>query len=155
MNMDGKRFAVGLAAGLLVALAVVAGSGIVTTSAAPLYGGLRNAASTSTVVTTASVTTTGAPPLAFGTSTNSSEKHNLSGNLSSLSSNLNSVNSSTTSATGAQPSSYTPRFSSSLANASQLPTPSRALLLAPILAGFILGALIYRASRSRQEREGD
>jgi hypothetical protein len=150
--MEGKRFGFGLAAGLLLGLAViVASAGFGTGSLYGTFGSLSSSQSPATAVTTASSTTvtqvattsaqpntTGSgnsttPPQSIVTTTQGSNTFgNSAGNavnkgLSSLSSNVNSI--------------------------SNQPLVSNAVIFVPVFVAFLLGAAIYRASRQPDEEE--
>lgn len=153
--MDGRRFGVGLVGGLTFALFIVGISGLV--SWGPLSGGATSGASVQVTATsttnagTLSATTTPAVvPIAYGQTTTT-----VSGNMSSINNTVKSLGSNSTAITNAQGYGPANGFSSSLASIARLPTVSRALLLAPILAAFLLGALIYRASMRKSGSEDE
>ncbi len=144
--MDGRRFGIGAAAGLLLALAIVASYGVVSPSASPFSPAQgRN-------VPAASVTTTATTWPYFWTTGPSATTSQ--GNLSSLNGNIGPTNPDTTAASNSQSGGLV--FSSSLATANQQPSLSRALMLAPIVVASLLGVLLYRASaRSSSDQETD
>lgn len=133
--MDGRRFGVGLLAGLLFALAIVGTSGLLSPGGAPSSGSLTESNSSPTVSTTANVPGSAA----FGVVTSSTATSTTP--LNKILSNLSSAMSA---ASGSGPS-----FSSNLASMSNLPSLSRALVLAPIAVAALLGALLYRVSTRR------
>lgn len=148
MSMRGSRFGVGLAAGVLFALAVIVASGAVSSAPSSSHqapsGGLASATATTSTLTTI----TGTVPAGVYT---------ISGNQSSpgSQSGLSSLNSGSTSAANGQNSPSVPKFSSELAAMGQLSTPARALLLTPVIAALLIGALFYRSSLARRERKED
>lgn len=138
------RFSSGLAAGALVALAVVAASGGMSylgvgfVSASPAhqtnpYSSLTSAEELTT--TAASYTVTGNQTLsAGGTSTQTSASTSLS---------------SEPSVSASQGASFLP--SPDLQTLPKQPPLSDAFLLVPILVAFLIGAALYRASKERTE----
>lgn len=147
--MEGGRFGLGIVAGLVLAFAVVAATAAVypaSTPASPPMGGLVTGSPTTTTV---SATTTAPSGVVFTVSTPSAP-YGSSANHQNLLSGLNSTSAGLTAGTAVPGVG----FSSDLAAANQLPAPSRALLLAPVLAAFVLGALLYRAS-GRSQRDSD
>ncbi|MDG6953854.1 MAG: hypothetical protein JRN33_02575 [Nitrososphaerota archaeon] len=139
------RFSSGLAAGALVALAVVAASGGMSylgvgfVSASPAhqtnpYSSLTSAEGLTT--TAASYTVTGNQTLsAGGTSTQTSASTSLSSEPSVSAS--------------PQGASFLP--SPDLQTLPKQPPLSDAFLLVPILVAFLIGAALYRASKERTE----
>jgi len=141
--MEGKQFGVGMVAGLLVALAVVALSGITPApTASPVSTTLSNGSSpygTQSVTTNTgavlAVTTTGTSPVPPSTS-----------NLS------NSTGNSAT--TGNNGEKAVSAFTSSISGIDHLSWLYRVLVVAPIAAAVLLGALLYRLSgRSQRSAE--
>jgi hypothetical protein len=144
--MSGSRFGVGLVAGVFFALVVIVVSGAIASTSTPLYG---TGSPSSPAATTSSITlTTGTVTGVFATSGNQTASTTQSNQNS-----LGSLNSGGTNPATAQVSSSLPRFSSELATMNQLSTPARALLLAPVVIAFLVGALLYRASLARRGRE--
>ena len=142
--MEGGRFGMGLAAALLFALAIVAVSGVVAPTAAPVSSTLSSGTSSPRTATTSTVNS-GA---VFGVST--SETTLVVPSVG----NLTSSSGETVNAGSNGQSSGTAAFTSSLAGIGQLSSLSRALLLAPIAVAVLLGALLYRLSgRSRKEQD--
>ena len=150
MSVEGKRFGVGLIAGLLFALAIVAASGVLSSAVAPLYPGPFSGAGAANTASSSVTTTPGnsAPPqTAVSTAT---QAHAACGNLSTQASTAstsygNSAASDTNSIFGSAGG-----FSSSLAALDRLSAQSRALLLMPVLVAFLLGALVYRSTRHKE-----
>ncbi|MDG6900391.1 MAG: hypothetical protein JRM80_00310 [Nitrososphaerota archaeon] len=159
--MDGKRFGVGLLAGLLFAIAIVGASGVASSGGfLPLshasQGPSTQAATTTQTSTTATSVSRGP---AYAVRTTSQPPVPALGNqsdLTSLNAAVTSKNSTTTAGLmvfgSRQGPSGSPQFSSSLASMGQLSTQYRALLLAPIVAAFLIGALLYRFSHGRSEK---
>jgi hypothetical protein len=143
--MSGSRFGVGLVAGVFFALVVIVVSGAIASTSTPLYG---TGSPSSPAATTSASTTTGTVTGVFATSGNQTASTTQSNQNS-----LGSLNSVGTSPATAQGSSSLPRFSSELATMNQLSTPARALLLAPVVIAFLVGALLYRASLARRRQE--
>lgn len=147
MSMDGKRFGVGVVAGLLVALAIVtASSGLGSFSGtfnllaqvSPQAGGplTTTTASNYSVTTIATIqtsTTSGSGPV-----------------LSSLNSTKSAFTTSTTNSNpytlGSAAGGLTPIFSSRVDSIARQPLVSNAIILVPVLAAFIFGAVFYFAS---------
>ena len=137
--MEGRRFGVGLLAGLLFALAIIGTSGLLSPGGAPSSATLTESSSSPTVSTTANV-----PQSAiFGAVTSSTASATTPSNKS-----LSNLNSALTAASGSGPS-----FSSNLASMGSLPSVSRALVLAPIAVAALLGVLLYRVSTRRQNSD--
>ncbi|HKT21856.1 MAG TPA: hypothetical protein VJR06_04485 [Nitrososphaerales archaeon] len=145
MNMEGRQFGVGLAAGILLALTIVAASGglgLAQTVFAP-SSAQETAATTTTWVTTVYSATTSAPTgsVTYGgngtavtpaTTTTASATGTSAGSSNLL---LGSIQ-------AALPST---RYA---AVASQSPA-SNAFLIVPVLLALILGAVLYRAYAKR------
>lgn len=155
MSMDGKRFAIGLIAGLLVGLAIVTAAGGL---GSPLYAPLLPSAYVTNggEVTVPQTTTTNS--VAFTVSSSTSKSNATFGSTvpiqGSLNSSSGSVSSSTTSpdlaALKAMNSAVTP-LSSQLASIPQQPPLSNAIILVPVLLAFLLGTVLYRASAHDRE----
>lgn len=129
--MEGKRFAFGLVAGILVGIAVVTASGGLSSASGslPILNPIRPE-SGQAVTTTAR-------------STNQSSHTNATP-VSALLTNATKGYFQTT--TPASPS-----FSSRLTSIAQQPLVSNAVILVPVLLAVLLGAVLYRAS----VREGE
>ena len=156
--MDGKRFGVGLVAGLLLGLAIVTvsgglGSGQLTFG--PFSPSQAGAAETATKTATTMVTlattlstSTGGSPLYSVNQTNST-----SGSVSNIPS---SVSTSTTAPNGQSDlnfggsSAKSPSYSSRIVSIAQQPLLSNAVIFVPVLVAFLLGALLYRVSRRNE-----
>ncbi|MDG7007458.1 MAG: hypothetical protein JRN06_04340 [Nitrososphaerota archaeon] len=138
--MEGRQFGIGLAAGLLFALAIVAVSGV---AAAPFSGTPGNGSSS---YNSRTATTTAANSGAvFGVSTTSTAPVAPSvGNLT------DSVGKTVSGGTNGQSSGSVP-FTSSLEGMGQLSSLSLALVLAPVVVAILLGSLLYRLSQRSQE----
>jgi len=144
--MSGSRFGVGLAAGVFFALAVIAVSGVIASSS-PLPQTANNGSSATSATTSTGtlVTSTGTVPgSVFSTTPGNQSAPGSQSGVSSLSTG-------STSAANGQGS--VTRFSSELATMTQLSTSGRALLLAPVIAAFMIGALFYRTSVARKEQK--
>jgi hypothetical protein len=145
--MSGSRFGVGLAAGVFFALAVILVSGAITSASSPLAQiASRGSASSASMTTSTLTTMTGTVP--------ESVFNTVPGNQSASGSQsgLSSLSTGSTSAANGQGSPVA-GFSSELATMGQLSTSGRALLLAPLVAAVLIGALFYRASLARREQE--
>jgi hypothetical protein len=156
--MDGKRFGVGLVAGLLLGLAIVTASGGLG-SASVVFGPLSpshpGAAETATKTVTTKVlsattlsTSSGGSPAYSVNPTNSTQ-----GSVSNLPS---SVSTSTTTSNGQSDltfggsSAKSPSYSSRIVSIAQQPLLSNAVIFVPVLVAFLLGAVLYRASRRNE-----
>jgi hypothetical protein len=168
--MEGKRFGVGLAAGLLVALAVVTiAGGLGTTPVSVLLApkgivGGTSASPTTTATLYATATTvlsSGSTSISSATS-GASIPQTVSGNetfgvTSTVSGTTASKSSSTapslSNAVGTPSSTATgPSYSSRVDSIANQPLLSNAVILVPVLIAFLLGAFLYRVStRSRGE----
>ena len=143
--MSGRRFGVGLAAGVFFALVTIVVSGAVASTSSPLYQSFGHGTAPSAATTATTVITTGTVPgVAFVTGGNQSATVSQT-SLKSLSSG----------STNAQGSASSPGFSSEVAAMNQLTTPARAVLLAPVVVALLVGALLYRASLARKQEEDD
>jgi predicted lipid-binding transport protein (Tim44 family) len=149
--MDGMRFGVGLAAGLLLGLVVIVAS--VGSGNFALYGTLGSSVqgpvTTATTAIQSMVTqtsTTGQPPY----STNSGNSTlpppavatTTQGSISFGNSSAKSLNSVLSS------------LSSNVNNIPRQPFLSNAIVFVPICVAFLLGAVLYRVSRPSDEEEG-
>lgn len=139
MSMGAGRFGIGLVAGLLFALVIVLGSGLV--AAVPGSPSAGSKLTSTNLSTSINETTTGTPVYA------------VTGAASTTSTIVSTSESLTTSgsvpgAKVAPNAESSPQFSSNLATLNDLPTSSRALLLAPIAVAALLGVLLYRTSMS-------
>ena len=140
--MDGKRFGVGLAAGLIVGLAIVAASGGVGV-APSLFAALSPASkgvmsSTTTVAATSTMSTSTAPPPDYGV-------NGGSGGVTSVTSTATSTSASTNGTQNSIQGSLV-SLSSGLSNISTQSPTSNAIIVVPVLVAFLLGAVLYRAS---------
>ena len=131
--MDGRRFGVGLVAGLLFALAIVAASGLASGTSSFSLAPANVASSTATSSTVTASTTATVPQGGLYTSVNTT--------LSNLSSNASQA-----SANAANGNGPTFTVSSSVASIDHQPLLSQALLFAPIAVAVLLGVLLYRIS---------
>ena len=168
MSMDGKRFGVGLAAGLLVALAIVGASGVGggSLSASLTKGGAPySPPGTTTGSTTTSASTTAAL-VANETSNASSGSHAVSSTTVPQSGNTNasavvtaitttSISSSTQQVNYFGPASQN-ASPSRLASIAVQPALSTAFVAVPVLVALLLGAVLYRVSvKARGEGAAD
>ena len=160
--MEGKRFGIGLAAGLLVGLAIVTAAGGLSSPpswAGPLLSNSQGAVSTTysakmmaTTSTTATSRTSTTPSLPANVgSANSTQTTN---SQTSISVTTASVPPAPTSNQGST-NSASPAFSSRFSAISQQPTILNALILMPVLAAFLLGAILYRVSSRGEEPAGE
>jgi hypothetical protein len=145
MSMGGRRFGLGLAVGFLLSLAIVVAAGVVAQGT--ISGGLSSGFKTPGSSTSSATVATTTPSLSFGVVGATTSV--VSTNQTQAINNLNAQTTGTKNIFGA--SSSVPSFSSNLASAAQLPALSRALLLAPLVVAAILGAALYRASRSAKD----
>ena len=150
--MEGKRFGIGLVAGLLLGIGIIAASGGLGAlsagtpfSSSGPQGGLN--LTTSTVATTVSRT---------GTTTSTGQPGYVAvGNLSSA------VTSTTAATPGSTPQtnlkglttsgSTTPSYASNVQNIAHQPLSTDAVVFVPVLLAFLLGAVLYRTSNRNQE----
>ena len=178
--MEGKQFGVGLTAGLLVGLALVAVSGGLGASPLAYFGAQGRSAVTSATMSTSTtpMTTTASQTVTYTvasttTSGGSSIPSQSSNGTAALSTSTTIVFSATTTLTsttsgpsngesvvtntngGTANGAHTPAASYSptrLANIPQQPIVSNAEILAPVLVAFLLGVFLYRVAV--KEREG-
>jgi len=153
--MDGKRFGVGLAAGLLLGLAVVVASAGFGTGS--LYGSLsssgRYSAATSTVsstLTEAATTTTAQPSYPNGGIVPPTGKNVTEGVVTTMTEALNTFGNSSNSAGLASSLSS---LSSNVATIPHQPLLSNAVVFIPVFVAFLLGAVLYRVSRPKDVAE--
>jgi hypothetical protein len=146
--MAGKRFAFGLAAGLLLGLGIIAASaGFGMTYG--LYGSLSSSnqglntsvTTTSSSTATQAATTTGQNPSSsnsgeFGgvTTTTQGSKSNVNATISALQSELANL-------------------SPNVNNIPHQPLLSNAVVFVPVFVAFLLGAVFYRATRQESEKD--
>jgi hypothetical protein len=163
--MEGKRFGVGLAAGLLLGLGIIAASGALGSSPAifgpalgPSQAGTRSltttvntVATTATMTATLSTSTSGSPAY----SVNHTNSTNGSGSLSNIPSSVSSTTSqSQKNITFGSSGAKSPSYSSRIVSIAQQPLLSNAVIFVPVLVAFLLGAILYQASnRNRKESE--
>jgi|SRR5579863_1311994 len=147
MSMDRRRFVVGLAAGLLLGVAVISASGALAPPQFASFG--TPAAATTTAMV---VTTTG---YSYSSSTETGSQYTV-GPGAPNSTNVQSGNgkNATNQTSSATANSYgnplvaalAPLPSSSFAAISTQGPRSDALLLIPVAFAFVLGALLYRST---------
>ena len=162
--MDGKRFGVGLAAGLLLGLGIIVASGGLGSSPAifgpalnPSQAGasaattsVNSAATTLTLTATLSSSTSGSP--AYSVNHTNSTGGSLSNIPSSVSSTTTTGEKNLTAAQGSN--GISPSYSSRIVSIGQQPLLSNAVIFVPVLVAFLLGAILYQASnRNRKESE--
>jgi hypothetical protein len=161
--MDGKRFGIGLAAGLLLGLAIVTASGglgsapaIFGPASSPLYGG--EAAATTTTNTVASALTTtvtqssstsGVPAYSVNPANSTTGSVSNAKTITSISSTTSPGQSSLNSLGSSEKS---PNYSSRIVSITQQPLLSNTVIFVPVLAAFLLGAILYRASNRNKDR---
>jgi hypothetical protein len=145
--MDGKRFGVGLAAGLFVGLAIVVGSGGVGASPS-IFAALTPAQAGSVASTTTAATAT-----STASSSTTTPPDYSTGGLNGLNSTVTTTSASTT---GSQKILFgLVGVSSGLSSISTQPPASNAIIFVPVLVAFLLGAIIYRASNRNKEEPSD
>jgi len=175
--MEGKRFGLGLVAGLLVALALVTVSGGLGSTPMTMFsvarGGATPAAASTVSSSTVSSTTvaisatTTATQTATGTETGSAPWGSLNA-TSPYTSSTTATASVTSSSTASQPGQTTAtntgngltyftgaavsKEPSQLASIAKQPIVSDAEILAPVLVAFLLGAFLYRVAVQERER---
>jgi hypothetical protein len=143
--MSGSRFGVGLAAGVFFAFAIIIVSGVISSSSPLPQTAINGGSAPSATSTTSTLTTmTGTVP---GSVFSTAPGNQTAPGQSSVS----SLNSGTTYAASGQGS--VTGFSSELATMGQLTTSGRVLLLVPLVAAVLVGALFYRASLARREQK--
>jgi hypothetical protein len=158
--MEGKRFGVGLAAGILLGLAIIAGSGAIS-SPVGVFGSLSNSLNSAPATTfTAAMTTTTETQTQTSSSSTSPA---FAGGAVPPPTTGNKTAATTTTASTSQNlpatqagSSATPRlaFSSRVSSITSQPLLSNAVLIVPILLAFLFGAVLYRASIRGREPSG-
>jgi hypothetical protein len=170
MTMEGRRFGIGLAAGLLVAFAVVAASGGLAStlgSLSPTSANPAQSAATSISSTTMIYTSTVPASITYTVtmSTTTSESYpigSLNTNATTIASSSASTQTSSSAITfGANGQKNltsalsTPRFSSSFGSIAQQPALSNAIVLVPIIIALLGGTVLYRASVQGKEEAGE
>ncbi len=153
MSMQGTRFVLGLAAGLLFGFAVIISSAF-TFGTFGTFGtfspasGLQNLGSnTSTTQTastvTGSVTANGTAPAVPASASNSTQatSTNSSGKVSASGGNV------------FYQSSFTPAHISRLDSIAQQPIALTAYALIPVIVAFLFGLVLYRASRTNTGKD--
>jgi hypothetical protein len=169
MSMEGKRFGVGLAAGLLVALALITtaggfGSNPASVLLAPISnGGTTKAIATAsmsstvtqTVTTTTAATATYTLSRSSGTAGGYTQQNSTLYPATSTATSTSTASSKTTS-NSSNPASIgslnsatsqgTPKYSSRIDSLATQPILSNAVILVPVLVAFLLGAFLYRIS---------
>jgi hypothetical protein len=142
MSMEGRRFGVGLVAGLLIGLAIVAASTSLVSGQAVLFSTPgANSATGSVTTTTLSATTTtrtqvpqqsgSVPPTTGGNSSYVSGVTSTTSTTSGLAKSLGLV----------------PAFSTDLQSIARQSPAANAFLFIPVLVALFLGALAYMVSR--------
>jgi hypothetical protein len=143
--MEGKRFGVGLVAGLLFALVIVTASsgftfGLIGSPFPSPYGGTASSLKSASTSTTATTSQPASPP------TQSTQNATFAG----------SGHSTTTTTTSSSPAAADlgpangAKLSSHVDNIAQQPILTNAIIFLPVLFAFLLGAVIYRASIKRE-----
>ena len=179
--MEGRRFGVGLAAGLVLGLALVAVSGGLGATPLAYFSSQERAASTTTAASVTTVTMTSTSPQTVSitvestTTTGGSSIPSQNSNVSSATTSTTtttrtatSISASTTTNSGSNSQSaagnanggttysgLTPAENhgpSRLVNITQQPIVSNTEILVPVVIAFLLGAFLYRVAL--REREG-
>ena len=183
--MEGKRFGIGLAAGILLALAIVAVSGGLASPPSASFAPAGAAISTSTTTvasatftmstttipqtvtyTVSSISTTsGSSAASLNSSVTypaASSNTTITGTVSSAPTTNNSNQASLSVVTST--TSTTPYYAvapsgtskpTQLASIARQPVVSNAEILAPVLVAFILGAFLYRVATRERERPSE
>jgi hypothetical protein len=153
--MEGKRFAVGLFAGLLLGVAIITASGGLVTLSSGAAPASKNAQGSSALTTTTLVTETAT--VAQTVSTSSVPAYFNLGNKSLSSTTTTpatpgsaSLNSSLSNLNGVSTSS-TPAYSSRVQSIPHQPLLTDTVVFVPVFVAFLLGALLYRASRGKEQ----
>jgi hypothetical protein len=153
MSMSGKRFGIGLVAGLLLGLVVVGAS----TGFGFTYGafGSFTAAPVSSIT---SQTTQSTYPKAAATNTTTTMVTSTVPTFGSSNSSVLAVTSTTSTAnlTAAQalvPSHHVPSYSSRINNIAGQPVLTNAVVLLPVVVAILLGAMLYAASSRSRAKE--
>ncbi len=163
--MDGKRFGVGIAAGLLFGLAIISASGNLgavlgspsvffgpAQSGGTVHNTATNTATLTQTVTTAASTSTSGTPL-YVTSGNTTD--NMSGGTTTASSAatnaVSDLKSLQAAISGLTPPSDASRFDS----ISQQSPLTNAVVLVPLLVALLLGAVLYRKSNRNREKPSE
>lgn len=157
--MDGKRFGVGIAAGLLVGLAVIAASGGLAAVSGSVLSppGLFSSAGVATTTATSTATQSQTSAIARSTTTNSQPIYDMGGNTTNSLSSGSATETTTGGASldtikGLVSSVTSPSYSSHIASIAQQPPLSNAVIFVPVIVAFLLGAILYRtSSRSKEE----
>lgn len=157
--MNGKRFGIGLVAGILVGLAVVAASGGLGASVPLLSPRSGPATATGNTVETSTTTSvhysttisyssasTGTGPTLTVTGTSSSSAKDVIGNATSSSSSAPPVEFSASGVTFP---------SAAISSISAQDVTSNAFLVVPIVVALIVGAALYRSAARRRGLVGD
>jgi hypothetical protein len=154
--MDGKRFGIGLAAGLLLGLAIITlsgGLGSAPVVFGPLNPSQAGAAVTATksMTTTVTVTPTLSGSISSSTAKSANPANSTAGSVSNLPSSASTTGTTTSSpgqsdltAQGSKEKS--PSYSSRIVSITQQPFLSNAVILVPVILAFLLGAVLYRTS---------
>ena len=141
--MQGREFGVGMAAGLLVALSIVALSGV---TAAPLASPVSNTSGSSSSYVTQTATT----PTVNSGAVNGKGATETASVPPSTNSVSTTTGSTVSAGNGVNPAGL--NSFASIAGMSQLSSLSRVFVLAPIIVAVLLGAILYRISGgSRKE----
>jgi hypothetical protein len=161
--MDGKRFGIGLAAGLLLGLAIVTASGGLG-SAAVIWG--PSLSSSQAGQFTATTTTNAATTIVTLTSSQSSSTSSQSaksvyptnstdGSVNNIPSTISTTTSQGQSDLTAGSSAKPPSYSSRIVSISQQPLLSNTVIFVPVLLAFLLGAVLYRASNRSKSKSDE
>jgi hypothetical protein len=156
--MEGKKFAIGLFAGLLLGIAIITASGGLMTLPSGASPASKNTQGGSALTTTALVTET---TIVSQTETTTSVPAYVAvGNKSITSTTTtpaapgsNSLNSDLTGVGTANSS--TPAYSSRVQSITHQPVLTDTVVFVPVLVAFLLGALLYRASNRGKEQPSE
>jgi hypothetical protein len=143
--MEGKRFGVGLVAGLLLGLVIVTASSGFTfgLNGNPLsspYGG------SGSDLKSAQTSTTTTP----GQSVSPPAQNSTVASVSGAGHTTTSTTSGSSPATYDKSANSAPGFSSHVGSIAQQPVLTNAIIFLPVLFAFLLGAVLYRASTRRE-----
>jgi hypothetical protein len=155
MNMDGRRFGAGLAAGLFLGFVVIAASAGASFGNFGALGAPQTFAPSGTTSTTTQTTmkTTGS---SVPYDNNVTSQGNTAGNPTSTETTASSLSALTTTGqpqAAAVPSIVSFAGASRLDNLANQPATVDGLVLVPVLLALVLGGAIYRASAARRDEE--
>jgi len=156
--MEGKRFAVGLFAGLLLGVAIITASGGLVTLSPGTSPAAKNTQEGSVLTTTALATET-TTTLQSGITSTGVPSYVAAGNKSLTSTTTTPAAPGSNSVNGVQAgttsTSATPAYPSRVQSITQQPLLTDSVVFVPVLVAFLLGALLYRASSRGKEHLGE